>query len=133
MTKWWTRPVLLNHEGSRSDMTRCKDAPVLDKQAYTQAGCRYTRVNTENCASKVSFMSCKFLKILQFWQWLYLIRQTETISWSYFFKRLMWKYLKLVIPGILLCKWLLKSLWIVLFFPFRHLQVKCRLQFVQFF
>ena len=133
MTKWWTRPVLLNHEGSRSDMTRCKDAPVLDKQAYTQAGCRYTRVNTENCASKASFMSCKFLKILQFWQWLYLIRQTETISWSYFFKRLMWKYLKLVIPGILLCKWLLKSLWIVLFFPFRHLQVKCRLQFVQFF
>ncbi|XP_023346442.1 uncharacterized protein LOC111715362 [Eurytemora carolleeae] len=37
-----SRPVLLNHEGSRSDMTRCKDAPVLDKQAYTQAGCRNT-------------------------------------------------------------------------------------------
>lgn len=128
MTKWWTRPVLLNHEGSRSDMTRCKDAPVLDKQSYTQAGCRYTRVNTENCVPQASFKFCKILEIFAILTMIVsYIRQTETIYGSYFFIRLMWKYFKLVIPGILLCKWLLKSLWIVLFFPFRHLQVKCRL------
>ena len=63
MTEWWNRPVLLNHEGSRSDMTRCKDAPVLDKQAYTQAGCRYTVV------TRKLWNGCRlssFLKIIKF-------------------------------------------------------------------